>query len=118
MSPRHLARPRTWLRSMRSLALGAGHTHWHPAFSRDIPHERYRTSVPERDHQFHLIRSQHETARILAGFVLLAMALTPWRSPGSSESVGFVAITGRLVRAATVPRRAICCREQMQRTIL
>jgi hypothetical protein len=29
--------------------------------------------------------STTNTARSLAGFVLLALALTPWRSPGSSE---------------------------------
>jgi hypothetical protein len=27
------------------------------------------------------------TARSLAGFVSLALALTPWRSPGSSEKL-------------------------------
>ncbi len=31
--------------------------------------------------------STTNTARSLAGFVLLALALTPWRSPGSSEKL-------------------------------
>jgi len=31
--------------------------------------------------------STTNTARSLAGFVLLAFALTPWRSPGSSEKL-------------------------------
>src|SRR4030081_2208211 len=31
--------------------------------------------------------STTNTPRSLAGFVLLALALTPWRSPGSSEKV-------------------------------
>jgi hypothetical protein len=45
------------------------------------------TSVPERDRQFRLVRVDHEHRQELAGFVLLALALTPWRSPGGSDQL-------------------------------
>src|SRR5262249_15297537 len=47
--------------------------------------------------------STTNTARSLAGFVLLALALTPWRSPGNTPT----ALTGALQSPAEVSRLGV-----------
>jgi len=44
-------------------------------------------SVRERDRQFRLVRVDDEHREELGRFVLLAFALTAWRSQGSSEKL-------------------------------
>ena len=45
------------------------------------------TSVPEWDRQFRLARIHHEHREELGRLSLAGLALTPWRSPGSSEKL-------------------------------
>ena len=51
------------------------------------PHKGIKAQFPHGIVSSVSFVSTTNTARSLAGFVLLALALTPWRSPGSSEKL-------------------------------
>ena len=63
--------------------------HWRPAFSRDqyLRTNGIKPQFPNGIVSSVSFVSTTNTARSLAGFVLLALALTPWRSPGSSDKL-------------------------------